>query len=109
MNKFTYIILGDNMNNLPNVSAFPIEKELHNSQERFYGIGSELVNNKPVNVIAKINHIFASNNHVYKSRVRIKTKDDLLERTIVGKTSTDLLTLSGDKIRIIDILDIDRI
>ena len=97
------------MNNLPNVSAFPIEKELTNYQERFYGTSNELASKKPVNVLAKINQIFSSNNHVYKSRVRIKTKDDLLERTIIGKTNTDLLTLSGDKIKIIDIIDIDRI
>ena len=97
------------MNNLPNVSAFPIDKELHNSQERFYGTSSDLNPHKEVNVMTKINRIFASNNHVYKSRVRIKTKDDLLERTIIGKTNTDLLTLSGDKIRIIDVLDIERI
>lgn len=97
------------MNNLPSVSAFPIEKKLNNSQDRFYGTSSDFSNNKPVNVIAKINQIFSSNNHVYKSRVRIKMKDDLLERTIIGKTNTDLLTLSGDHIRIVDIIDIDKI
>ena len=97
------------MNNLPSVSAFPIEKELNNFQERYYGNSFARTDGKPVNVLEKINNIFSSNNHVYKSRVRIKTKDDLLERTIIGKTNTDLLTLTGDKIRIIDIIDIDRI
>ena len=97
------------MKDLPNVSAFPIEKDLRNSQERFYGSSDSFNENKKVNVIAKINQIFSSNNHVYKSRVRIKTKNDTLERTIVGKTSTDLLTLAGDKIKIVDILDIDKL
>ena len=97
------------MNKLPNVSAFPIEKELHNSQERFYGNNMDLLSKKPINVITKINQIFTANNHVYKSRVRIKTKDDILERTIIGKTNTDLLTLSGDKIKIMDIIDIERL
>ena len=97
------------MKDLPNVSAFPIEKDLRNSQERFYGSNDNFNENKKVNVIAKINQIFSASNHVYKSRVRIKMKNDTLERTIVGKTSTDLLTLTGDKIKIIDILDIERV
>lgn len=96
------------MKDLPRVSAFPINKKLDNSQERFYG-ASSLRPNKKVNVIAKINEIFASNNHVYKSRVKITFKDDITERTIVGKTGTELLTLAGDKIKISDILDIERI
>lgn len=97
------------MKDLPSVSAFPIEKELKNSQERYYGAESILMPSKPVNVISKINQIFASNNHVYKSRVRIKFKDDIQERTIVGKTNTQLLTLSGEKIKIVDIIDIEKI
>ena len=96
------------MKDLPNVSAFPIEKKLNNSQERFYGT-ENILNSKPVNVISKINQIFASNNHVYKSRVRIKLKNDITEKVIVGKTNTQLLTLNGEKIRITDIIDIERI
>lgn len=97
------------MKDLPNVSAFPIKKKLDNSQERFYGSSESLRPVKKVNVLSKINEIFASNNHVYKSRVRIKFKNDISERTIVGKTSTELLTLTGEKIRIVDIMDIEKI
>ncbi|MBE6148035.1 MAG: hypothetical protein E7167_00785 [Firmicutes bacterium] len=97
------------MKDLPSVSAFPIDKKLDNSQERFYGTDNILMPKKPVNVISKINEIFASNNHVYKSRVRIKFKDDIQERTIVGKTTTQLLTLTGEKIKITDIVDIEKI
>ena len=97
------------MKDLPSVSAFPIEKKLDNSQERFYGTSEELIPSKKVNVVAKINQIFASNNHVYKSRVRIKLKNDTQERTIIGKTSTELLTMTGEKIKIVDIIDIEKI
>ena len=97
------------MKDLPSVSAFPIDKKLTNSQERFYGASDAIKPTSKVNVLSKINQIFASNNHVYKSRVRIKCKNDLLEKTIIGKTSTDLLTISGEKIKIIDIEDIERI
>lgn len=97
------------MKDLPKVSAFAINKKLYNSQERYYGSEEKLFSNKKENISSKINRIFASNNHVYKSRVRIKTKNDVLERTIIGKTNTDLLTLTGEKIKIVDILDIDRV
>ena len=96
------------MKDLPRVSAFPIDKKLNNFQESFYGKGEERHNYKG-NIINKINEIFSSSSHVFKSRVRIYLKDDIIERTIIGKTGTDLLTLSGDKIRITDIMDIEKV
>jgi len=45
------------MKDLPSVSAFPIDKKLDNSQERFYGTDNILMPKKPVNVISKINEI----------------------------------------------------
>lgn len=98
------------MKNLPNVTPFEIKKKLDNSQDRFYSAENHLLpEKKKVNIVSKINEIFASNSHVYKSRVRIKFKDDLTERTIVGKTGSELLTLSGEKIKIADIIDIEKI
>ena len=96
------------MKDLPRVSAFPIDKKLNNFQESFYGKGEERHNYKG-NIVNKINDIFSSSSHVFKSRVRIYLKDDIIERTIIGKTGTDLLTLSGDKIRITDIMDIEKV
>jgi len=96
------------MKDLPKVSAFPIDKKLNNFQESFYGKGEERHFYKG-NIVNKINDIFASSSHVFKSRVRIYLKDDIIERTIIGKTGTDLLTLSGDKIRITDIQDIEKV
>lgn len=97
------------MKNLPNVTPFAINKKIDNTQERYYSAENYLLPKKKINVIAKINEIFASNSHVYKSRVRIKLKDDLQERTIVGKTGSELLTLSGEKIKIADIIDIEKV
>lgn len=97
------------MKDLPSVSAFPIDKKLDNSQERYYGSLENIKPPKKVNVISKINEIFSSSNHVYKSRVKIKTKDDIFERFIIGKTNTELLTITGDKIKIVDIVDIERL
>ena len=96
------------MKDLPKVSAFPIDRKLNNYQESFYGRSEERHVYKG-NIVNKINEIFSSSSHVFKSRVRIYLKDDIVERTIIGKTGTDLLTLSGDKIRITDILDIEKV
>lgn len=96
------------MKKLPSVTAFKIEKKLDNYQERFYS-KEEDRQNKKVNVIKKINDIFASSTHVYKSKVRIYTNNDILQKTIVGKSNVDLLTIDGEKIKIYDIVDIEKI
>ena len=95
------------MGELPNVFKGNIEDLKIEEQEYFYG--SDRGSNNKVNVIKKINDIFASKNHVYKSKVRIKLKDRVIEKEIVGKTGNSLLTLNGEHISIIDILDIDKI
>ena len=73
------------MKDLPKVSAFAIDKKINNYQESFYGKNEER-HEKKGNVINKINDIFASNDHIIKSRVRITLKDDIVERTIIGKS-----------------------
>ena len=40
----------------------------------------------------------------------ISRKDnDILQKTIVGKSNVDLLTIDGEKIKIYDIVDIEKI
>ena len=95
----------------PKVFASPINKKINNSQEVFYehdGIRNE-VRYSYNDIIKKINDIFNSSHHVYKSKVSITTKDNYFNCDIVGKTSNSLLTLEGDLIRISDILDIKKI
>lgn len=92
----------------PKVFANPINKKIDNVQDLFRSDkDSRSIN--PVDVNKKINEIFASRNHVYKSKVRITLKDAVVEKEIVGKTNINLLTLDGNLIRITDILDIERI
>ena len=92
----------------PRVYANPINKKIDNVQDLFRSDkDSRSIN--PVDVNKKINEIFASRNHVYKSRVRITLKDGVVEKEIVGKTNINLLTLDGDLIKITDIVDIERI
>ena len=92
----------------PRVYANPINKKIDNVQDLFRSDkNSRSIN--PVDVNKKINEIFASRNHVYKSKVRITLKDAVVEKEIVGKTNINLLTLDGNLIRITDIVDIERI
>ena len=95
---------------LPNDYANPLNKTMKNVQEIYYGSGASTDRTVSVDsVLTKINRIFNSNHHVYKSRVRITTSEGDREEEIVGRTNGSLLTLSGERIKIIDILDIERI
>ena len=97
------------MKDLPKVSAFEIEKRLNNFQERFYASGEIIGNYSRDSVSTKINKIFTSGNHVYKSRVRIYLDNDIIEINIIGKTKDYLLTFNGEKIMINKIKDIEKI
>ncbi len=96
------------MKDLPKVFANPIG-DINNDQEFFYGNDRTIKKQDSISVVRKINDIFASPTHVYKSKVRITLKNGISEKVIVGKTSTDLITMSGEKIKIIDIIDIEKI
>ncbi len=96
------------MNKLPNVFQNPIDKKFENVQDLYRSTErKETYNPKDIN--KKINEIFGSLNHVYKSRVRITLKDQEIEAEIVGKTNLNLLTLDGKLIKITDIIDIKKI
>ncbi len=97
------------MDKLPRVYANPINKTLNNVQESF--IDHEIRHDvaSPININRKINEIFASPNHIYKSKVKITFKDKSVEETIVGKTNLNLLTMDGKLIKITDIIDIEKL
>ena len=94
---------------LPRVYANPIDKELRNNTDVYYGKNDEVRSDQKVNVYEKINQIFASPHHVYKSNVLIQTRNGEIKTTIVGKSGNYLLSLNGDKINMLDIVDIKRI
>lgn len=96
------------MNKLPNVFASPINKKLNNYQD-MYRSDKKVKSYNPKDINKKINEIFGSLNHVYKSKVRITMTDGVKEEQIVGKTNTNLLTIDNKLIKITDILDIEKI
>ncbi len=94
--------------NLPKVFASPIDKEIHNNKDIFYSARKE-DRNLAANVPRKINEIFASSSHVYKSKVKIWSNSGVIEATIVGKTGNYLLDINGKKVNINEIIDIEKI
>lgn len=100
------------MKDLPKVYAGKVREDINNYQDIFYGNDrvSENKENNNVSISKKINAIFASSSHVYKSNVNITLKDNKrVQKTIVGKTNTHLITKEGELIKIIDIKDIVKI
>ena len=94
---------------LPKVFANPINKSLTNNKDIYYSSNKEDRNINVENIPKKINEIFSSPHHVYKSKVKISTNNDTYESTIVGKTGNYLLTIKGERININDIKAIDRL
>ena len=94
---------------LPSVYANPIDKEIRNNNDIYFGKPNEVRSANKVNVYEKINQIFASPHHVYKSNVSIHTRNGEIKTTIVGKSGNFLLCLNGDRINMLDIVDIERI
>lgn len=92
---------------LPNVYASPINKEINNVQKIYKGELTDRTSENKVPLKAKINNIFASKNFVYKCRVRVTTIKGKEEKVIVGRTDNALLTLSGERIKINDIYDVE--
>lgn len=94
---------------LPKVFANPINKVINNNLDVYYNDRTAKEIKHDIDVPKKINEIFASTTHVYKSKVKITTASDILETTIIGKSGNYLLSLKGDKISINDIQDIEKI
>ncbi len=96
------------MKKLPRVYVNDIKKEFKNYQkECLTDKEKEFTTNK--NLSMKIKDIFNSRNYIYRQKVRIKLINGTFEKTIVGKTNTNLLTLNGEKIKMTDIIDLDLI
>lgn len=98
-------------NELPKVYANNINKKFNNTQDLFYG----LENNRNISeklsfndLIKKINEIFNSPNHVYKSKVLVTINGKEEEKTIVGKNENSLFTLDGEVISLNSIWNIKK-
>ncbi len=94
---------------LPKVYVNPINKVINNNLDVYYNDRTTKKVTDTIDIPRKINEIFASTHHVYKSNVRITLANDTIETTIIGKSGNNLLSLNGDKININDIQNIEKI
>lgn len=96
------------MKTLPKVYANKIDKVINNTQDTFIG-NKDIITNDNMSIEKKINEIFASKNHIYKSRVKIKYKNNEVIKDIVGIRGNNLLTFDNEIININEIIDINKI
>ena len=97
------------MNERPKVFKNTINKKINNNKNVFYSKNKEVLDNEKKdkkNVVQKINEIFASPNYVYKANVKIKTKDEVLTKRIIGRNKDYIITMDNSLIPIKDIIDI---
>ena len=101
---------------LPEIFHNTIDKKLNNNEDYYYSANNnkEIKEEKKVNKInykknirQKINEIFASPSYVYKASVVIKTKDNTINKRIIGRNSKYLITMDNEKIDIDNIIDIE--
>ncbi len=100
--------------NLPKVFQNSNIKTDNISQDVFYSEkDSEFVsleNTEPIKdkyiIEKKINDLFNSTNYVYKLNVILKTQNDEIKTTVIGRTQKYLITIDNKKIDISSILDI---
>ncbi len=92
---------------LPSVYPVPIDKKLKNNEEVFQS-SLEDVRTSPL-TIKEINEIFNAKDHVYKTKVKLTTKNGVKTVEVVGLSRNNLLTLDGQTINIDTILDIKKV
>lgn len=91
---------------LPSVYSNPIDKDIKNNSDYFYG-KANLDVKSPRDIESSVNNIFKSKNFVYKRKVRITTFDGSDEVFLVGRNNSSLLTLDNKRIPIVNITDIE--
>ena len=97
---------------LPKVFANKIDKNLNNNETVYYNkneVRSEQKDNSSsiFTVNQKINQIFSSARYVYKADVIITTKNDKMNKRIIGRNRNELITMDNEVINVNDILDIE--
>lgn len=100
---------------LPSVFANNITKDITNNKKVYMSNHNEetkepkketpITINKTIN--QKIKEIMLNKKHEYKIPVKIKTKDQELEKYIIGKNNQNIITIDNELIKIDDIIDIE--
>lgn len=102
---------------LPKVFANQIDRPIKNNETVYYG--SDVKNDKEergivskrkivgASIYQKINNIFNSTNYIYKADVELKINGKKVNKRIVGKNNSHLITFDNELIAISEIEDIN--
>lgn len=85
---------------LPKVFHNTISKPIYNNKNVFYGKEETREKSTTVDELFEINQ-------VYRTDVRIKTKDKVIEKKVIGRTQNNLITFDNEIIAIADIENIE--
>ena len=99
------------MRKLPSIFKNTIPGNINNNDRiyaSFNNTNIDDIETSNLNVLQKINLIFNSSNYIYKADVEIKLKDKVINRQIIGRNKTHLITKNNELIPISDILDIKK-
>lgn len=92
---------------LPKIFVNPINKDIKNQRDLFYGKQNETRNALSRNdIIIKINKLLSSRNYIYKKKLELETKNGIKIKEIIGKTNNFLLTIDNEKIYYDDIINV---
>ncbi|MBR1413967.1 MAG: hypothetical protein IJ574_04805 [Bacilli bacterium] len=92
---------------LPKVFANDFDKKIDNIQEVYYG--NNRVDNTRLSydeIITKANNLFKSSSYVYKVDCKLKINNQIIDKTIIGRTKNGLITRDNEIIKFSDIEDI---
>lgn len=97
------------MKKLPKIYKQDIKKKINNNHSVYYSNTKDI---KPeiltINVDEFLDVLFKEPGYIFNKALLIKTKDKTYDTAIVKKSDHYLYTLSDDKIKINDIVSIER-
>ena len=103
------------MGKIPKVFANKEVKTSGNNKKVYYSESSKNnivdknVEISKSDINKKISDIFNSPNYIYKADVVIELKDGPVNKRIIGKNNTHLITMKNELIPISDIIDIKKL
>lgn len=96
------------MKKLPSLYTNSFDKKIDNSLD-YIIVGKENIVDKSKDINKNIDNIFKSKHYIYKVKVSITLKDQVIEEYIIGRNKNSIITINNDIINIRDILDIKEL
>ena len=96
------------MKKIPKVYVNPINKDIDNEQKYFRSGNTNCSYSKGISLY-DIDKVLNSNKHIYRSKVRLNINNNYVEKIIVSRSNSYLITIDNEKIPISNIFSIEEI